>query len=116
MKKTFLIFLLCCLLLAGCGEKKPALTGTWVNEGQYTEGRDFVETMTLKEDGTALVHLDFQGKPYADLEGTYVLAEADEMLIVTLSDGTVRAYRFTLTDTTLSLVGNGKSVEYRRSE
>ena len=87
-----------------------ALTGIWVNEGQYSEGHDFVETMTLLDDGTLLVHLDYQGSPYADLTGTWIAENGS--LTFTLEDGTVRVYEYRRSGIYLTLTGNGKTVEY----
>ena len=125
MKKLAAIILLLCLLLAACGGMEsptastaapgPGLAGTWVNAGQYTEGRDFVETLTLREDGTAEVHLDYRGKPYADLAGTWTAAGG--VLSVDFTDPNTkdRTYSYALTETTLTLTGGGKEVVYRRS-
>ena len=125
MKKLAAIILLLCLLLAACGGAEsptastaapgPILVGTWVNAGQYSEGRDFVETLTLNEDGTAAVHLDYQGKPYADLEGRWT-AEGDTLSVDFTDPNTKdRSYDYALTETTLTLTGGGKEVVYRRS-
>ena len=116
MKRQLACLALLALLLAGCGEKAPALAGTWVNAGQYTEGRDFVETLTLAEDGAARVHLDYQGADYATLEGTWTAA--GDRLTVDFADPAVkdRQYTFTLTDGTLTLTGAGKTVEYVRKQ
>ena len=124
MKRLFLCLALLCLLLAACGGAEsptastaapgPGLAGVWVNAGQYTEGRDFVETLTLREDGTAEVHLDYQGKPYADLAGTWTAA--GDTLSVDFTDPNTkdRTYSYALTETTLTLTGGGKDVEYVR--
>ena len=68
MKKLFSILALLCLsaaLLCACSKKSAGgsdlLPGVWVNAGQYSEGRDFVETLTVNADGTLRVHLDYQG-------------------------------------------------------
>ncbi len=116
MKRLLAFLLLLCLLLSACRTPRavPALTGTWVNAGQYSEGRDFVETLTLNEDGTAQVHLDYQGKPYADLAGTWT---ADgNTLSVDFTDPNTRdrVYTYALTETTLTLTGDQKAVEYIR--
>ena len=124
MKRLLFCLALLCLLLAACGGAEsptasteapgPALVGVWVNAGQYTEGRDFVETLTLREDGTAEVHLDYQGKPYADLAGTWTAA--GDTLSVDFTDPNTkdRTYSYALTETTLTLTGGGKDVEYVR--
>ena len=125
MKRLLVCLALLCLLLAACGGAEsptastaapgPGLAGVWVNAGQYTEGRDFVETLTLREDGTAEVHLDYQGKPYADLAGRWTAL--GDTLNVDFSDPNARdrSYSYALTETTLTLTGSGKAVVYRRS-
>ena len=53
MKRILICIALLSLLLCACAEK-PApsgLIGTWVNAGQYADGKDFVETMIFREDG-----------------------------------------------------------------
>ena len=125
MKRLLVCLALLCLLLAACGGAEsptasteapgPGLAGVWVNAGQYTEGRDFVETLTLREDGTAEVHLDYRGKPYADLAGTWT-AEGDTLSVDFTDPNTRdRTYTYALTETTLTLTGGGKEVVYRRS-
>ena len=123
--KRLLALLLFLLLLTACTrpETPPAATteapaaalaGVWVNAGQYSEGRDFVETLTLNRDGTASVHLEYQGADYATLEGTWTAENG--LLNVDFTDPNVRdrTYTYTLTETTLVLTGNGKDVEYVR--
>ena len=90
------------------------LAATWVNAGQYSEGRDFVETLTINPDGTILVHLDYQGKPYSDLSGT--LLKQGDVLTFSMSDGTVRTYRFELDANILTLSSEERTVTYRRSD
>ena len=123
--KRLLALLLFLLLLTACtrpetpptattGAPAAALVGVWVNAGQYSEGRDFVETLTLNRDGTASVHLEYQGADYATLEGTWTAENG--LLNVDFTDPNVRdrTYNYTLTETTLVLTGNGKDVEYVR--
>jgi hypothetical protein len=123
--KRLLVCLLLCLLLAACGETEisttaaskapaPGLTGVWVNAGQYSEGRDFVETLTLSEDGAVTVHLEYQGSDYATLTGSWTVS--DGILNVDFTDPNTRdrVYTYALTDTTLTLTGDGKDVEYVR--
>ena len=122
MKRLSALLLLLCLLLTACARPDPAateaaapaLTGAWVNAGQYSEGRDFVETMTLREDGSVTVHLEYQGADYATLEGRWT-AEGD-VLSVDFTDPNTRdrEYTYALTETTLILTGGGKTVEYVR--
>ena len=121
MKRLLTAVLLLCLLLTACGkptavetEASPSLVGVWVNAGQYSEGRDFVETLTLNADGTAVVHLDYQGKDYATLEGRWSVA--GDTLSVDFADPDTRdrSYTYTLTEETLILTGSGKDVSYQR--
>ena len=125
MKKRLLALLFCLLLTACAKPETPttaatteapaaALVGVWVNAGQYSEGRDFVETLTLEADGTAVVHLEYQGKDYATLEGTWTAA--GDTLSVDFTDPNTRdrTYTYTLTETGLILTGDGKNVEYVR--
>ena len=116
MKRLLAAALLLCLLLAACAspEVGPSLVGTWVNEGQYSEGRDFVETLTLTEEGGILVQLDYQGRPYATLEGVW--SAGDGVLRVDFADPDTRdrVYSYTVTETSLVLTGDGKDVEYVR--
>ena len=120
--KRLLALLLCLLLLAACTApetptdttKAPALTGVWVNAGQYSQGRDFVETLTLQEDGAAAVHLDYQGKDYATLEGTWTAENGVLTVDFTDPDTRDRTYTYTLTEAALTLTGSGKTVVYQR--
>ncbi len=114
--RRLLLCLLLCLLLSACRTPQavPALTGTWVNAGQYSADRDFVETLTLNEDGTAKVHLDYQGKPYADLTGTWTAEGGTLSVDFTDPDTRDRVYTYALTETTLKLSGGGKDAEYVR--
>ena len=116
MKRLLACLALLCLLLSACHTPQtvPTLTGTWVNAGQYSAGRDFVETLTLNEDGTALVHLDYQGSPYADLAGTWTADGTTLSVDFTDPDTRDRVYTYALTETTLTLTGSGKDVKYLR--
>ena len=126
MKKNILV-LLFLLLLSACAKPEipttavteteaaaPSLVGVWVNAGQYSEGRDFVETLTLNRDGTAIVHLEYQGADYATLEGTWTAA--GDILSVDFADPNVRdrTYSYALSGTTLTLTGDGKDVTYQQ--
>ena len=126
MNRLAAALLLCLLFLTACAKPEApataataeapaaALVGVWVNAGQYSEGRDFVETMTLEADGSATVHLEYQGKDYATLEGTWTAENG--LLNVDFTDPNVRdrTYSYTLSGTTLILTGNGKDVTYQR--
>ena len=121
---VLLCFVLLCLVLAACGAREapteaptaegPALAGVWVNAGRYSEGRDFVETLILNGDGTAKVHLDYRGEPYADLEGTWTADETTLSVDFTDPNTRDRSYTYALTETTLKLSGGGKDAEYVR--
>lgn len=116
MKKIVIaLLLLLCLLLTACGQE-AGLTGTWVNRGRYEQGKDFVETMTLQEDGSAVIHLEYQGRDYQTIRGEW---SADEgTLTVTFPDGSARdrAYEYALEGDALTLTGGGKVVEYEREQ
>ena len=116
MKRILCSLALLCLLLAGCQTPRegPSLAGSWVNAGQYSPGREFVETMTLLENGSVTVHLEYRGADYATLEGTWTLR--DDTLTVDFTDPNTRdrVYTYTLTETTLTLTGDGKEVVYQR--
>ena len=116
MKRILCCLALLLLLLAGCREPQagPSLVGTWINEGAYSEGRDFVETLTLAEDGSAVIHLDYRGADYATLEGSWTAL--GDTLSVEFADPNTRdrVYTYTLTDLTLTLTGDGKEVVYQR--
>lgn len=95
-------------------EAEPLL-GVWRNEGQYTEGRDFVETLTMNADGSCTVHLDYRGADYQTLQGVWFAA--DGMLVYTLEDpsGPVeRSFLYTINDGTLVLDNGAKIVSYER--
>lgn len=110
MKKLLPILL--CLLLCACARAEKVPVGTWVNAGQYTEGRDFVETLTIRDDGSLSVHLDYRGKPYADLTGAWELE--GETLTFTMGDGTVRVYTFAVSGDELILKNSDRTVAYAR--
>ena len=137
MKHILVCIALLGLLLVGCGETQTAdttasipasatagtptpaaspLVGVWVNAGQYADGHDFVETMTLAADGTATVHLEYQGADYATLTGVWT--EESGVLNVDFTDPNTRdrSYAYTVTETALTLTGEGKDVTYQRQE
>ena len=117
MKRILCGLALLCLLLAGCSapQEGPSLVGAWVNAGQYSEGRDFVETMILRKDGSVTVDLQYQGKPYATLEGRW--AAEGSTLSVDFTDPNTRdrVYTCVLTESSLTLTGGGKEVVYQRA-
>lgn len=97
-------------------DEQRLLVGVWRNAGQYGEGRDFVETMTLDEGGICTIVLDYQGvENYQTLTGVYTVE--DGMLLVTLEgdDGSYeRNYRYTLDGVVLTLDNGEKSAVYRK--
>ena len=114
MKKCLCVLLCLALFLSACGQKTPALVGVWVNAGQYSEGRDFVETLTLDADGGAVVHLEYRGEDYATLEGRWTAAGDNLSVDFTDPNARDRIYQYTLTEDALTLTGDGKTVEYIR--
>lgn len=135
MKRTLLPALLLLLVLALCacaGRKSSAapspsedqtlapeaeeLLGVWVNAGQYAEGRDFVETLSLSSDGTAVIHLDYQGRDYATLKGTFE-TQAGVLIIHLSENGQAydRVYDYTLENGDLILTSEQKTVRYHPS-
>lgn len=95
--KRILAMILLCLLLCGCQTGKPVpaetqaptqtetqpvptqtrenpLLGTWVNGGTYENGSEYRETMTVNDDGTVIVIMEYQGEYYSTLTGTYLLS------------------------------------------
>ncbi len=134
-KKIWFLAVVCSLaLLAGCASKAPSsdfdtvpsgqeqpaptqaadrLLGTWENQGQYEEGKDFVETMTLSDDGSAIIHLEYQGSDYATISGAFTADETTLTVHITSTQEPYdREYTYTLSGNQLELVGNGKTVNY----
>ena len=90
------------------------LCGVWINAGQSSEGRDFVETLTLRGDGSVTVHLDYRGADYATLEGSWTAENGVLNVDFTDPDTRDRSYLYTLKGTSLTLTGEEKTVEYVR--
>lgn len=95
MKRMITAVLLIAMLLCGCtanNAEKPKqqpeesatqqeshitdnpLLGTWINTGTYENGGAYEEILTVCDDGTVIVTLNYQGTYYTTLTGTYVLA------------------------------------------
>ena len=95
------------------GQGAEAVFGVWRNAGQYQEGREFVETMTLDETGACEIQLDYQGEPYQTLRGTYYVM--GEWLYTTLYDDGEEIHRdflFTRDGRELILESESKTVTY----
>ncbi len=87
--KRLMICLLCLLFLCGCGDPSvqepsfeettlpvqelipPELCGVWVSADAGE--RNMVETITFGEDGSLMVHLDYEGSDYSTIYGTYTV-------------------------------------------
>lgn len=92
-----------------------ALAGVWENSGNYSDGRSFVETLTLNADGTARIHLDYEGEDYATLTGTY--EAEDGVLTVVIDDEEEpyeKVYAYVLSGDSLTLQSDEKTVTYTR--
>ena len=95
------------------GQDAEEVFGVWRNVGQYEEGREFVETMTLDPYGECLIQLDYQGELYQVLYGSYYVAGG--WLYTTLdNDGEEvhRDYAYTRDGRELILENESKSVTY----
>ena len=126
MKKALLLFLVL-LLLTGCAAKPASdpsetvetadelrdVIGVWRNAGQYSEGRDFVETLTLNEDGSCTVHLEYQGEDYQTLEGSYTVENGVLSVDYRDQSGSVsRSFQYTRDGRELILKTEAKTVTY----
>lgn len=90
--KRLILCLLCLLLLCGCSNTAvqetslkettvseqptqetlpPELCGVWVSADAGE--RNMVETITFGEDGSLMVHLDYEGSDYSTIYGTYTV-------------------------------------------
>lgn len=94
----------------------PAIAAVWINAGQYSEGREFVETMTLLEDGKAVIHMDYQGSDYETLHGTYTALQGVLTVSINADEPYQKIYQYELDANILTLYGNDKTVTYRRSD
>lgn len=50
------------------------LLGTWINTGTYENGSQYEEILTVFDNGTVSVVLNYKGSYYTTLTGSYVLA------------------------------------------
>ena len=135
-RSVILLVLLCLAMLMGCTgqvdrtettapessitditetavDEQALVVGVWRNAGQYSEGRDFVETMTLDESGVCIVHLEYQGQDYQTLVGSYTVSEGT--LCTEFAEGgeTIRRdFRYTRDGRELILQNDSKTVTY----
>lgn len=94
-------------------EEQDLLVGTWRNDGQYAEGQDFVETMTLSEEGLCIIDLQYEGEHYDTLIGAYAVVNGT-LYTRTEKDGerTDRVFQYRLDGRELYLENENKTVRY----
>lgn len=134
MKKCWIWILLvltvALMLLAGCQENAaPAetqppetvtftpdpdhpLVGTWVKAGEFDEGADYVETLTVSGDGTLTVQLDFRGEPYQILTGSYTITGQHFVVTIDAETPYTTDYRFAVDGRELMLEDTNGSYLY----
>lgn len=134
MKKLWMVLLLAAVLtLAGCAggtEEEPQaaqptetvsyvpdpdheLVGCWVKTGEFEEGADYVETLTVNGDGTLSVQLDYRGEPYQTLTGTYVISGKHFVVTIDADTPYTTDYRYAVDGRELTLSDeNGSYVYY----
>jgi hypothetical protein len=90
-----------------------ALLGTWVNSGSYENGGEYVETMTVREDWTVQIDLEYEGAPYQTLSGTYTLSGQHFVVTITDDPDYTTDYRYLVDGRQLTLEDdNGTYVYY----
>lgn len=133
--KRVLICCLLCLLLCGCGESavqevastaptqqeslaaEPIpreLPGVWVSASGGE--RDMIETITFGEDGSLMVHLDYEGSDYSTVTGTYCIKEGK--LVCDITGGTTpfqKEYTFRIDGRELYLTDEDSEAHYLRN-
>lgn len=92
------------------------IAAVWVNAGQYSDGKDFVETMSLLSDGTAIIAMEYQGSDYETLFGTYTALQGVLTVYIEADEPYQRTYQYERDANVLTLYGNDKTVTYRRSD
>lgn len=102
--KRVLICCLLCLLLCGCSaqaETTPTETDALPTESSAAEAipqdlpgvwvsasageRNMIETITFGENGSLMVHLDYEGSDYSTVYGTYCIR--DGKLVCDITEG-----------------------------
>lgn len=129
MKRFGILLLICCVLLSACGgetETEPTettvfsvpqeLVGAWVSADGGGE-RQMLETITFGEDGSLMVHLDYQGSPYSTIYGTYTVDGANVHCEITEgAEAFTVDYAFRIDGRELYLTGDdGDTAHYLRS-
>lgn len=133
--KRLLLCCLLCLLLCGCGEsalQEPSaaeptpqeslsaepipqdLPGVWVSASGGE--RNMIETITFGEDGSLIVHLDYEGSDYSTVFGTYCIK--DGKLVCDITEGTTpfqKEYTFRIDGRELYLTDEDSEAHYLRN-
>lgn len=134
MKRVWICCLLC-LLLCGCGgqaatnatesdahaqttsDAEPIpreLPGVWVSASGGE--RDMIETITFGEDGSLMVHLDYEGSDYSTVFGTYCIKAGK--LLCDITEGTTpfqKEYSFRIDGRELYLTDEDGEAHYLRN-
>lgn len=93
----------------------PAIAATWVNGGTYTDGQDYVETMILLADGSAMITIDYQDS-LQTLTGSYTALNGVLTVMIDDENPYQKIYQYELDANVLTLYSNDKTVVYRRSD
>lgn len=94
----------------------PAIAATWVNGGTTPDGRDYVETMILLSDGSAMITINYDEGSFQTLTGTYTVLNGTLRVSIDADEPYDRVYGYKLDANVLTLNGDGKSIVYRRSD
>ena len=132
--KRLIICCLLCLLLCGCSGKAAAdpttdaalptsaaaepipqeLPGVWVSASGGE--RNMIETITFGEDGSLMVHLDYEGSDYSTVYGAYCIREGK--LVCDITEGTTpfhKEYTFRIDGRELYLTDDDSEAHYVRN-
>lgn len=93
----------------------PDIAATWVNGGTYTDGQDYVETMTLLPDGAAMITIEYQDS-FQTLTGTYTALNGTLTVRIDADPPYDRVYQYERDANVLTLHSEDKTVTYRRSD